>query len=885
MNLQAFFEEKGFRIAIDGSKPKLLDDPETVWMVAGDNVSVFISDVEPNGTLGTRSFLFNAAFGELLFGFPENDGTTRHCLFAVGSADAHLVGLATRHLNKLPVDGMDDMLRCVRRWLDCLEAVGAEGAFSPSEFLSDAQYRSKCHLTLLTSLEERLQENRQAEARRLKSRADSGDRMVDAALYKIAALHMRESEARFRDSGDDPLIAVCRLIGQHMGIAIKEPTAEDGDGPGLESIAHASRIRFREVALRADWFTQDSGPILGFMEEDERPVALIPDSPSSYILNDPTKSVRRKVNRETAAKIRARGVVFFRPFEERTIGLRDILTFGLNSSWKRDLASILLIGVLGGLLATAFPMATSIVFDSIIPAGEKSALLQIAVILGVCALSAMLFELTRSFATLRLEAKMDGAVQAAVWDRLLSLPVTFFKKYSAGELAMRAIGISGIRRILSGTTLNTILSGIFSMFTLALLFYYDVRLATIAALLAILAGLVLTYLGYRKVAYERKVLDVTNHISGLMLQLLDGVTKFRVAGAENRAFARWAKVFATQRELTFRRENVANALTVFNGVFPVAAGIAIFSAMTYQDSTMSTGQFIGFYAAFTSYLLSMISLSDALIGANLVIPLYQNAKPIFEALPEDDETKTNPRTLTGAIEVSHVSFRYQENAPLVLRDVSFQINVGDYVAIVGPSGCGKSTLLRILLGFEQPETGKVYYDGQDLSKVDIRAVRRQMGVVLQNSQLMTGNIFSNIAGANPRLTVDNAWQAAAMAGIDEDIREMPMGMYTVISEGSGTISGGQKQRLMIARAVVNKPKILFFDEATSALDNRTQTIVSDSLDALKSTRIVIAHRLSTIINCDRILVMDQGKIVESGTYEELLGMDGIFVDLVRRQLT
>ena len=884
MNLQEFFDEKGYRIAIDGSKPKLLDEPDTVWMVSGDNASVFLSDVAPDGALGNRSFLFQAASGELLFGLPEKEATKGKCLFAVGSTDAYLVGLATRHLNKLAADEMDDVLRRVRHWLHCLETPGTEGGFSPTAFLSDAHYRNNCHLTLFSSIVAHRQENRQAEARRRKARVDSGNRMTDAALYKLAALHAKESDAPLRDSGD-PLIAACRLIGQHMDIAIKEPNSEDGGGLSLETIAHASRIRCREVALGADWFAQDGGPILGFMEEDERPVALIPDSPSSYILNDPTKAIRRKVNRETAAQIRARGVVFFRPFEERTIHLRDILTFGLKSSWKRDLATVLLIGVLGGLLATAIPMATSVVFDSIIPAGEKSALLPIAVILGVSALAAMLFELTRSFATLRLEAKMDGAVQAAVWDRLLSLPVTFFKRYSAGELAMRAIGISGIRRILSGTTLNTILSGVFSVFTLALLFYYDVRLATIAVLIAILAGLVFACLGYRKVAYERKVLDVTNHISGLMLQLLGGVTKFRVAGAENRAFARWAKVFATQRELTFRRENVANALTVLNGVLPVAAGIAIFSAMTYPNSSMSTGQFIGFYAAFTSFLLSMVSLSDALIGANLVIPLYQRAKPIFEALPEDDETKANPRTLTGEIEVSHVSFRYQENAPLVLRDVSFQINAGDYVAIVGPSGCGKSTLLRILLGFEQPETGSVYYDRQDLSKVDIRAVRRQMGVVLQNSQLVTGNLFSNIVGANPRLTIDDAWQAAAMAGIDEDIREMPMGMHTVISEGSGAISGGQKQRLMIARAVVNKPKILFFDEATSALDNRTQTIVSDSLDALKSTRLVIAHRLSTIINCDRILVMDQGKIVESGTYEELMEKEGIFSDLVKRQLT
>ncbi len=884
MNLQRLFEDEGCRIAIDASNPKLLNDPKAVWMVGGNSVNIFLAKTAEDGSFANRSFLFSASSGELLFGFPGNDETRGQSLLAVGLTDAHLHSLPVYRLNELPFEEIDDVIKRVHRWLQCLEIAGASEAFSPSAFLSDTQYRSKCHLTLFTALQARLEENRETETKRLKAKANSSSRMTDAALYKLAALHLDERDMPIRDTGE-PLLTACCLIGRHMGFAIKTPNAEDLQVCSLESIAQASRIRYREVALDGDWFKQDSGPILGFMQEDERPVALIPDSPSSYILNDPSGGVAKKVNHETAARIRPRGIIFFRPFEERAIGLRDLLTFGLKSSWKRDLTSILLIGILGGLLATAIPMVTSIVFDSIIPTGDKSGLLQFTVILAVCAVASMLFELTRSFATLRLETKMDGAVQAAVWDRLLSLPVNFFKRYSAGELAMRAIGISGIRRILSGTTLNSILSGIFSVFMLALLFYYDARLATIAAIMAILVGLVLAYLGYRKIHYERKVLDVSNQISGLMLQLLGGVTKFRVAGAENRAFTRWAKEFALQREWTFRRENVANALTVFNGVLPVAAGIAIFFAMTYTDASMSTGKFIGFYAAFTSFLLSMVSLSDALIGANLVIPLYQKAKPILNALPEDNQAKANPRSLTGAIEVSHISFAYQENAPLILHDVSFQINAGDYVAIVGPSGCGKSTLLRILLGFEQPQTGKVYYNGQDLSKVDVRAVRRQMGVVLQNGQLMTGKILSNIVGSNPLLTIDDAWQAAQMAGIDEDIREMPMGMHTVISEGSGTISGGQKQRLMIARAVVNKPKILFFDEATSALDNRTQTIVSDSLDALKSTRIVIAHRLSTIINCNKIIVMNQGKIAESGTYEALMQANGIFAELVRMQLT
>jgi ATP-binding cassette subfamily C protein len=357
-----------------------------------------------------------------------------------------------------------------------------------------------------------------------------------------------------------------------------------------------------------------------------------------------------------------------------------------------------------------------------------------------------------------------------------------------------------------------------------------------------------------------------------------------VAGAESRAFARWAKEFAVQRRLTYQKEIVTNALAVYYTVFPVLAGLVIFYVQAVSTNPLATSKFVGFYAAFVSFLLSMVGLANSLIGANLVIPLYQGAKPILEALPEDDDSKLSPGALAGTIEASNISFRYHTDGQLVLQDISFRINEGDYVAIVGSSGCGKSTLFRILLGFETPETGNIYYDDQDLSKVDVRAIRRQLGVVLQNGQLMTGSIYDNIIGSNPYLTMDDAWEAARMAGVEEDIKEMPMGMHTVISEGASTISGGQKQRIMIARAIVNRPRIIYFDEATSALDNKTQAIVSNSLDSLKSTRIVIAHRLSTILKCNKIIVMDKGRIVEMGSYQELIDKNGAFEALARRQL-
>lgn len=901
MKILDFFNQEGTKFPIGGNKPQILDDAGYVWIVGQGKISVFLTILKSENMTGVKNFLFEAEQGDLLFGITPEGFPDKKCFLASGLIGSSLIRLEVNQLRKL-LEGetSEEVTTLVDRWFNALANVSknddiSQVAIASTEekqlpgyqYFHDPLVMEDYHRQILQATTDLWEKQNVAEKTRLQEKIRYDRRLMTNAICRLASINQKEKNVSMIEVSGDNLLDACRLVGQRLNINIVSPPIS---GPAsqsnthLDDIARASRIRTREVALNGEWYKQDGGPILGYMEEDDRPIALIPASPSTYILHDPALGINKVVDKETAAIIKHFGFVFYRPFDHKKITLRDLLSFGYKSCWKRDLVMIALMGVLGGILGTAIPVATGIVFNSIIPEGERAQLLQIAFFLGASALATMLFQFTRSLATLRMEGKMDGSIQASVWDRLLSLPVPFFKQFSAGELAMRAMGISRMRMILSGVTLNTILSSIFSVFTFALLFYYDVRLAGAAAVLVALAILVMSFLGYWQVRYERKVLEISNNISGMMLQLIGGVTKFRVAGAENRAFNRWSIEFSEQRELTFKRETVGNWLATFNAFFPIVSSMVIFYTLTSSAVSLSPGQFIAFNSAFISFMFSMVSLSESLISANIVIPLYQRAKPILETLPEYDEAKINPKALTGAIEVSHVSFRYKEDGPLILQDVSFQINEGDYVALVGTSGCGKSTLFRVLLGFENPETGKIYYNGQDLSKVDIRAVRKQLGVVLQNGQLMSGNIFSNIVGANPYLTINDAWEAARMAGIEEDIKEMPMGMHTIISEGAGTISGGQKQRLMIARAIINKPKIIYFDEATSALDNRTQAIVSKSLDQLQATRVVIAHRLSTIINCNKIIVMDQGKIVESGTYQELMKNNGIFADLAKRQL-
>jgi ATP-binding cassette subfamily C protein len=541
-------------------------------------------------------------------------------------------------------------------------------------------------------------------------------------------------------------------------------------------------------------------------------------------------------------------------------------------------------GVLAGILGLCTPIATQILFDTAIPGAQRNLLLQIAAGLLIAAVATLSFQVSREVAMLRLSGKMDAEIQAAVIGRILELPATFFRQYTAGDLAVRALGIGMIREIVSRVALTTIMSAFTSVFSFALLFYYDVKLGLIGTGLLLLLVAIIAISSYVQVFHQRTLTELSGRISGTVLQLINGMAKLRVAGAESRAWAYWASSFAQQRQATFRARTAANALAVVTAAFPVVATLVIFAVvMLVLDPMPSVGTFMGFTTAFTQLVTATIAIATAFATIVQVVPMYERTQPILRALPEVDEAKADPGELSGAIELNHVSFRYAENGPLVLDDISLQIRPGELVALVGPSGSGKSTLLRLLLGFDAPESGTILYDGRDLASLNIRAVRRQIGSVLQNGRVMSGSIFSNIVGSAP-LTLDDANEAARMAGLDEDIRQMPMGMQTVISEGGGTLSGGQRQRLMIARAVVHKPRILYFDEATSALDNRTQETVTRSLTALAATRVVIAHRLSTIVGADRIYVVQRGCIVESGNYRELMQRRGLFSELARRQI-
>jgi ATP-binding cassette subfamily C protein len=742
------------------------------------------------------------------------------------------------------------------------------------------------HRAALECVARNLEEHAAAERQRLRGAAESDRLHMVQSLGQLSSVLAMDATDTALDGAQDSLLAACRLVGAALGVQIRKRRGGDQERAPRDpvgEIAQASRIRARRVALRGEWWRHDHGPLLAFVEENERPVALLPVSPRAYECHDPVAGTQRPVTPELAAALSPFAHTFYRTLPDRAVTAMDLLRLGFDGL-QPDLRRVVLAAAAAGALGLAVPIATQTVVDTIIPAADRASVLGLSLVLLVAACAAALLQLALSIALLRIETRSGTAAQAAVWDRLLTLPPAFFRGYAAGELAQRAMGINTIRHSLSGVALSSVLTGVFSMLSLVVLFYLDVPLALLTVAFVVAAVLATALAAALQLRYERQAAVAEASTAGTVVQLVTGISKLRGAGAEPEAFARWARRFVAQRRLTFRARAITNGLVLFNAAFPIVTLIALFAAVALAGpNTRSTGTLLAFLAALSGLLAATVTTSASVAWLVRVVPAFDNLAPILQSDPEVGPSKADPGELGGRVEVSHVSFRYTPDGPLILDNVSLEVNPGEFVALVGPSGSGKSSILRILLGFETPESGSVYYDGQDLAELDLRLVRRQLGIVLQSGKVLPGDIRTNIVGSS-LATLSEAWDAARMAGLEDEIKAMPMGMYTTVSEGGSTFSGGQRQRLLIARALVSQPRILLFDEATSALDNRTQAVVSASLARLQTTRIVIAHRLSTIIDADRIYVIDGGRVVQRGTYTELAGQPGLFSDLIRRQM-
>lgn len=749
-------------------------------------------------------------------------------------------------------------------------------------------------MAVVVCLGRRVLQRGQVEQDRLTTKMQVDEQTREKTLMGLASVMDMDADGISQEAGEDTTFAAFLAVGQAGGITFLPPPRWQRlvkPADVISAICKASAVGYRQVVLRDAWWLSDIGPLICLKTVDEGDplvVSAVPVAPGKYELFDPVLGSRRVIDEAVASELEPLAYSFYRPLPPHKLALMDLWRF-IRFDLKHDMNTVLMVGGAGFVLGLVVPVMTGYLFNTVIPNASRGQLWEMFAGLLVATLAGALFELTRSFAMLRIETKANASLQMAVFDRVLRLPLGFFRGYSAGDLAARAGGINALRQALGGATLGAILSGLVSLGNFVLLFYYSSSLALVASAILVLNVVATGSFAYLSMQHYRKLQDVAGKLSGLVLQLLSGISKLRVSGAESRVFAVWAERYKEQKQLAFWAGRLENFQQVFNSFIPVASTLAIFlmaMQMMRDDPSkaLSTGDFIAFNAAFGTFLAAAVSLTATLINLLNVIPQLERAKPILEALPEIDPSKPDPGVLEGRLEVSHVTFRYQEDGPLILNDLSFYAEPGEFIAVVGPSGAGKSTLLRMLLGFDLPESGSVYYDGQDIGVVDVSAVRQQVGIVLQSSKLASGSVHSNIVGMGSSLTMDEAWDAARMAGMEEDIKAMPMGMHTMVSEGGGTLSGGQRQRLLIARALVSKPRLVFFDEATSALDNRTQQVVSESLERMNATRVVIAHRLSTVQNADRIYVLDRGQVVQSGTFDDLLSQPGLFAELAARQM-
>ncbi|MGW0367087.1 NHLP bacteriocin export ABC transporter permease/ATPase subunit [Streptomyces sp. NPDC002990] len=689
-----------------------------------------------------------------------------------------------------------------------------------------------------------------------------------------------------RSQAADATYAVCRLVAEEARITLSEPAGAGADSERVdpvERVALASRIRTRAVRLDGRWWREDIGPLVGRREEDGTPVALLWRR-GRYEAVDPATGTRRRLGNTDASAFEPRAVMLYRPLPDGPVSLPALLRFSLRGT-RPELRGLILGGLVAVVLGALVPIATGKVLGQYVPQAENGLIVQSALALIAASVVSAAFMLLQNTSILRMEGRIEATLQPAVWDRLLRLPTKFFADRSTGELASAAMSISSIRRVLSGIGSVCVQASSVGTMNLVLLLVFSVPLAMVAiAMLLVIAALFLG-LGLWQLRFQRRLIELGNKLNNQAYQTLRGLPKLRVAAAESFAYAAWARQFARTRELQQRIGRVQNVITVLNAVYLPLCTLVMFVLLAGPArGTMSASEFLTFSTAMTMLLASVTQLTGALISTAAVLPMFEQIKPVLRESPEVRGSSTRPGVLTGAVEARQLSYRYTEDGPLVLDDVDVAVRPGEFVAVVGASGCGKSTLLRLLIGFDKPLSGSVLYDGQDLAALDQAAVRRQCGVVLQNAQPFTGSILDCIRGAET-FSVEEAWEAAAMAGLAEDIKAMPMGMHTMLSDGGGTVSGGQRQRLMIAQALIRKPRVLFFDEATSALDNEAQRVVIESTRTLRATRIVIAHRLSTIMDADRVIAMADGRIVQQGPPAELLAdTTGLFHELVRRQL-
>lgn len=681
--------------------------------------------------------------------------------------------------------------------------------------------------------------------------------------------------------GADVNDAIAQLL-EYFGIKVKEVPAKITDlEDRLDFLLSSSGIMYREVILQNGWHQDAMGAMITRLKEDGSVITLLPGTLGGYEYIDPKTGKRIRITGAEEKKIGEEAFCFYKPLPQRKLTVKDLFQYmaGVLNGW--DYASFALSALMITLTGMLMPKLNHILMGQVVSSGSSRLLAAVISFMLFVSIGNLILTIVKQMLLSRINIKLNLHVQAAVMMRVLSLPAGFFKEYSAGELNQYLTYMNSLCDQLVNSVFSIGITGVFSLVYLTQIFTYAKSLVVPSLFITISTIFIGMAASIMQVSINEESMRLSAKEKGLTFALIDGIQKIRLSGAENRAFIKWSEVFAKEAALLYNKPVFIRLNTVITTAVSLIGTIVMYYIAVRSGVTVA--DYYAFNTAYAYIAAAFSSIASAALTVAAVKPGLDIIRPLLEAEPELQENKETVTNISGQIELSHVTFRYSKDGPAILDDLNLTIRARQYVAICGRTGCGKSTLVRLLLGFEKPQKGAIFYDRKDMSKLDLHSLRKLIGTVMQDGFLFNGSIFENISVSAPSMTLEEAWEVAETAGLADDIRAMPMGMHTVLQEGKGGISGGQRQRLMIARALAQKPRILLFDEATSALDNITQKQISDALDRMKCTRIVIAHRLSTIQHCDRILVLDGGRIAEEGTYDELISLNGYLAELVSRQ--
>ena len=712
----------------------------------------------------------------------------------------------------------------------------------------------------------------------------TAERAARQRLFNIYDLPI-DREASVEDTA---LADALQIVGRHEGIDFRIPVRSGpSDAPiSLVDVLDASGVRARRVRFKAEgeWWRGDSNAMLAFRAEDGQPVALLPGMFGRYREIDPVSKRSIRMTAERADALGDEAWMFYRPLPSGAARPADLLGIALHGSGA-DLARLVLTGLPGGLVKLVPALALGFVANEAMAGGSAGALYAVAVAVAGFGLLGALLHLFQGTAMMRLEARSASRVEAAFWDRLMRLPPSILHRHPAGDLAMSGMTFQNLRDGMQRVAADSLLSLIFLLPVFGVIFFYDTALGLVALAFSLVSLLITVVLGLRQVSPYGRMMSAARRVAGRLFQIVGGIAKLRVENAEGSAFAIWAQDYHEQKRAELELGALEGHSRAFGAALPfLAGGALILAVVTVGDRTVPVGDFLVVYTVFIAFQSAIARLGESCGAIAAMLPAFDQMRPLLAAIPETEVEGEPVEHLGGDILFDRVSFRYDPDGPLILDDVTIHARPGEFVAIAGESGAGKSTLFRLALGIDRPTAGAVYYDGRDLRHLNLKQVRRKIGAVPQSVGLHPLDLWDNLVSHHEEVANSEIWAAARIAEVENEIKAMPMGMMTMVGTSGGVLSGGESQRVTIARSVVGSPRIMLFDEATNWLDNESQARVMRNLTSLTSTRIVIAHRLSTLEQADRIYVLQAGKVVQSGSFKELMEIDGVFRELVRRQV-